>query len=65
MQHLSGVYNGHSTMSEGPIMYFPRKNLYQRLFMYTFLKFSVLSEILGILFLHPIVPPDLLYGEMS
>lgn len=33
--------------------------------MYTFLKFSVLSEILGILFLHPIVPPDLLYGEMS
>lgn len=65
MQRLNGVYNRQSAMSEGPIIYFPWKNLDQRFFMYTFLKFPVLSEILGILFLHPIVPPDLLYGEMS
>lgn len=65
MQCLNGVYNGHSAMSEGPIIYFPWKHLYQRFFMYTSLKLSVLSEILGILFLHPIVPPDLFDGEMS
>lgn len=65
MQCLNEVYYEHSAMSEGPIIYFPWKLLYQRFSIYTSFKLSVLSEILGILFLHPIVPPDLFDGEMS
>lgn len=55
----------HNTMSEGQTTSFLWKKLHQKLFMYTFVTFSILNEILGILFFHPIVYPDMLKGEMS